>query len=207
MRIATVLRSGGEYKPEHVERLAAQVCKWAPEAEFICLSDLDVGGRIPLKHGWPGWWSKLELMRSDVVGDGLLYFDLDTTIRGSLDDILAVGSHTILSDFYWPHKIQSSMMFITPEAAASAWEAFVADPERHMRECVTRERWGDQGFLEGMWGRAVSRWQDVLPGQVCSWKVDCRHAENRKERGVGLVPESARVIIWHGSPRPWEVGF
>ncbi len=36
---------------------------------FVCLSDVDVPcERIFLKHGWPGWWSKVELFSEVVLG-------------------------------------------------------------------------------------------------------------------------------------------
>lgn len=192
MHIVTVFRTGGEYKQEHVERLRKQVAKWAHGIEFRCLTDLDG----TLQYGWPGWWNKMEMFRD--VREPFLYCDLDTTFIGPLDAVLERRDSTVLSDFNWPHKIQSSIMLVTPQAAAQAWTAFIADPTRHMRECTTRERWGDQGFLEGVWGRDIARWQDVLPyKQVVSWKVHCK-------RGV---PDEARVIISHGKPRPWECGL
>nr|WP_145924153.1 hypothetical protein [Halomonas elongata] len=46
----------------------------------------------PLAHGWPGWWSKLELFRPH--GGDLLYLDLDTVVRGDLQPLIdapAVG--------------------------------------------------------------------------------------------------------------------
>lgn len=204
MRILTVLRSGGEYRPKHVARLRDQCAQWAPQAEFVCLSDIDVPGRIPLQHNWPRWWGKVETCRPDVIGEGVLYCDLDTTIRGPLDDILAVRRLTMLSDFYFPERLQSSLMYVTPEAADVAWRAFMAAPERHMRECTTRERWGDQGFFAGVW-RDVQRWDAAVPGQIVSWKVNCRKPQNRREHGNGSVPDEARIIVWHGKPRPWEV--
>lgn len=207
MRIVTVLRSGGEYKPVHVERLAEQLRKYHDRPEIWCLSDTDVDGVniAPLRHNWPGWWAKMCMLED--AREPFLYMDLDTTIVGPIDDLLGRRELTALSDFYWPDKIQSSLMLVTPEAAEAAWTAFIADPARHMRECVTRERWGDQGFLEGVWGRDVRRWQDCLPGQVVGYKTDVRKAATPKEHGTGKIPGGARVIISHGKPRPWEVGL
>lgn len=197
MKVVFVLRSGGEYRAEHVARLARQVRWRLPAARIVCLSDVDVPcERTPLRHDWPGWWSKMAMLED--VQEPFLYLDLDTTIVGPLDDIAGRRELTVLSDFYRPEKIQSSLMLVTPEAAAAAWSAFIADPAQHMRECVTRARWGDQGFLEGVWGRDVARWQDVAPGQCVSWKVHCRKA--------GL-PHDARAVVFHGKPRPWDLGL
>ena len=188
---------------EHVERLRRQFARWAPDVDFFALTDVDG----TLNYNWPGWWCKMAAYAPEHSQQPFLLVDLDTTIVGSLDDIVARRELTALSDFYWPDKVQSSFMFVTPDAAGQAWGTFIADPDKHMRECVTRERWGDQGFLEGVWGRSVLRWQDVLPGQFVSYKTDVRQAQNRRERGNGTIPAGARVIISHGKPRPWEVGL
>lgn len=209
MKVACVLRSGGEYNADHVASLRDQVAEYLPAADFVCFSDVDVPcERIPLEHDWPGWWAKMELFRPDIPG-GLLYLDLDSRIVGDLSSIAARRRLTVLSDFYWPGKIQSSMMLVPQAAKAEIWQAFTTDPDRHMRECVTRERWGDQGFLGGFWQGKADRWQDVLPGQVVSYKVHVRRAMRPdKEFGTGSVPDDARVVIFHGKPRPWQVpGF
>jgi hypothetical protein len=207
VKVTLVLRSGGEYRPEHVDRLVKQIEAHLTGAEIVCFSDVDVPcERIPLRHDWPGWWSKMCMFED--AREPFLYMDLDTTIAGPLDEIMARRDLTVLSDFYWPQKIQSSLMLVTPRAANTAWQVFSANPERHMRECVTRERWGDQGFLDGVWGQEVARWQDVLPGQAVSYKVHVRRAQNRhRETGNGTVPAGARVIVFHGEPRPWKAGW
>ena len=60
----TVLRSGGEYGPRHVQWLARQI------PGLVCLSDRKVEGveTIPLRHDWPGWWAKMEMF-SDVIDE------------------------------------------------------------------------------------------------------------------------------------------
>jgi len=209
LKVVTVLRSGGDYRPEHVERLAGQLRRYHDRPEIWCLSDTDVDGVnvAPLTYDWPGWWCKMAAFSPQHATEPFLLVDLDTTIVGPLDDILARRELTVLSDFYKPRQIQSSFMLVTPDAAAKAWAAWMADPAKHMRECVTPQRWGDQGFLESVWGSAVDRWQGVLPGQFVSWKVDCRPAVGLKERGDGRIPKGARVVISHGKPRPWECGL
>lgn len=188
--VTLVLRGGGEYKPEHVFRLAGQIEKCMPGAGITCLSDVDVPcRRMPLQHGWPGWWSKMEIF--STPGD-TLYFDLDTTIVGSLEDVAAVDQLTIMRDVYRPDGLQSSMMFIPEAEKPEIWRSFIEKPDFWMRKY---KRGGDQAFLERFWLRRALRWQDVLPRQVVSYKVHCR-------RGV---PDGARVVIHHGRPRPWEV--
>lgn len=193
-RIALVLRSGGEYTPEHVQRLAFQLALYAPDRQVVVLSDADVPGvqRIPLQYDWPGWWAKLELCRPDIEGD-LLYFDLDTVILGPLDDILKVGELTMLADPYKkPGVLGSGVMYVPQTDRESAWARFIDRSERHMRSC----RGGDQEFFVSTWGaKNIARWQDLVPGQFVSYKADVRGKK---------VPPDARVVYFHGVPRPWS---
>ena len=196
-RIACVLRSGGEFKVEHVRRLRDQCGFFAPDVQFVALSDVLIPGveTIPLEFGFPGWWSKLELFRPDVVGD-LLYFDLDSLIVGDLYDMLSQGRTTLMRDVYRPEGLQSSVMFLAYRDKEEVWTSF----RMHSQDWMQRyRREGDQGFLERFWLKWAARWQDVLPGQVVSWKADCVPR--------GSVPRPARVVAFHGKPRPWEVGF
>jgi hypothetical protein len=181
-----VLRSGGEYLPEHVQRLARQV------PDLVALSDVPVEGVpvIPLQHDWPGWWAKMELFRPDMPGD-LMYFDLDTLV---LRVPPTPTRTTVLSDFRKLHLIGSGLMFLKHEDRAQVWDAFVADPAKAMRTCTTGYRWGDQGFLLDFY-RDAQRWQDIA--RVYSWKFHCQ---------AGVIPADADVVCYHGKPRPWEVG-
>ena len=179
-----VLRSGGDFRPEHVQRLAKQV------PGIVCLSDVPVDGVpcIPLAHGWPGWWSKMNAFGPVLEGDVLL-MDLDTLVirMPELPDVT-----TVLSDFYRPHLMGSGLMYLTAADRARCWEAWMRDPAGHMRRCVTREAWGDQGFLHPLIGHRA-RWGD----NVVSWKLHCKQG----------IPERADIVCFHGKPRPWDLGL
>ena len=205
--LACVLRSGGDYGPEHVERLARQAGRHHPEAPFVCLSDMEVPGIrcLPLLFDWPGWWAKMELFRPDLLLGDMLYLDLDSSIVGPLDDMLGFGRLAIMRDVYRPGGLQSSVMYLPEAERAAVWRAWIAAPDRWMREF---RRGGDQAFLERPWRGHARRWQDDLPGQVVSYKVHVRKAHRRdREFGDGTVPEGARLVAFHGRPRPWEVGW
>lgn len=185
-----VLRSGGEYTPAHVQWLARQV------PGLVCISDVDVTGVpiIPLRHSWPGWWSKMELF-SDILDGDLLYLDLDTVVIGDLAELETVAKTTMLSDFYFPHRPASGLMYIAQSDKAKAWQEWMKNPTGHQRRCRTAEYHGDQGFLRGVIGDC-QRWQDVLPGSVVSYKAHCKSG----------VPDGAAVVCFHGNPRPWSSG-
>ena len=57
---------------------------------FYCLSNVDIPtiNVIPLKHNYPGWWSKIELFRPDLPIEGrILYIDLDSLIVNDLSEL------------------------------------------------------------------------------------------------------------------------
>jgi hypothetical protein len=150
---------------------------------------------IPLAHGWPGWWSKLELFRPDLeerLGD-ILFFDLDTRIVGDLSDVAAVRELTVLSDFYRNERMGSGLMYLPAHRRPEVWEEWMKNPQGHMRKFR-----GDQEFLGPFgWQDSAKRWQQTLPGQVISYKVHVK--------GKGALPEGARVLCFHGKPRPWQL--
>ncbi len=178
-----VLRSGGDFRPEHVQWLARQV------PGIVCLSDVPVDGvkTIPLRMKWPGWWSKMEAFDTSLIAGDVLLIDLDTVVL-DLPEMPSVT--TVLNDFYRPQLMGSGFMFLTEADRARCWQAFNADPARHMRECVTRERWGDQGFLHPLIGHSA-RWGD----EARSYKAHCKDG----------VPAGTKVVAFHGKPRPWHV--
>lgn len=197
-RIATVLRSGGEFTVDHVERLRDQCARHAHGVPFICLSDvtlLEERDRIPLVHDWPGWWAKMELFR---LSGPVLYMDLDTSVVGDLSPLLEVSSlnrFTVLRDLNPSQRVMGSGLMAWSGSMLHLYSAFAADAKRHMADCNSPRWHGDQGFIER---HTTDReyWQDALPGAVVSWKKHCASG----------VPDDARVVCFHGKPRPWEVG-
>lgn len=206
-----MLKSGGIYKPMHVEALVEQLLSHFPKGEtlsILCLTDFPVTQFskgiygvvrfVPLRRGWPGWWSKMELFDPYIKND-LLFFDLDTIINGPLDNIVDVSVLTIVRDFYRngicggrAEGLQSCMMFLPEADRAEVWDAFARNPAQAMADCGHK---GDQAFLERFYLQRAQRWQDVVPGQVVSYKVHCKNG----------VPPDARVICAHGKPKPWDV--
>lgn len=197
--IATVLRSGGDYGPEHVQKLHAQLCG----LPSVCLSDVPVPdvATSPLRYQWPGWFSKMELFNPEQVNDDILYFDLDTMLlcepRGYMKD----DRLRMLSDFYHPDKPASGMMFIPHREKARIWSQWIASPERWMQEYR-----GDQDVLERICGRGVAR----FGARIKSYKV---HVAARgmpgwhagRSLGNGHIPPDTDVLCFHGYPRPWEL--
>lgn len=178
-----VLRPGGDFDAEDVTRLRRGVHEHHPDISFI---------RLPLIYDWPGWWCKMELFRPRGLRYDMLYFDLDTIIVGDLTDIAKVTGLTTLTDFNVEERIASGMMLLPEACRAEVWDKWIADPAGHMAKFPG----GDGDFLRSIWGQTPARWQNILPGQVVSYK---NHV-----RGKG-VPADARVVCFHGRPRPREI--
>jgi hypothetical protein len=199
LTVACVLRSGGEYRPEHVMALRDGVREHlAAPHDFVCLSDVDVPGvwTLPLRHRFPGWWSKLELVQPHRFTGRIVYIDLDSVIVGDLSALAAyAGPFAMLSDFLRPERPASGVMAWDADADADApraiWDNWVRDPEGHM---YAHQGGGDQAFIRSVVGDGVDRLQDHVPGQLVSYKVHCKDG----------VPDGARVVSAHGRPKPWD---
>jgi len=152
---------------------------------------VDVPDRIPLENDWPGWWSKIELFKLEGP---LLYFDLDTIIKGDLSDI-AEQCHKqefiVLNDFYREKGIGSGMMGWN-ESVRYIYDAFAKNPRQYMDQY---RNGGDQSFIESQCSPV--KWQNIVRDHVVSYKV---HVMNGKSNG-------SRVVCFHGKPKPHEVNW
>ena len=203
--VLCVLKAGGEYLPKHAARLYDQFLRHAPpEVRFLCLTDLvpeldklNVPA-APLTHGWPGWWSKVETL---AAPGPCLYLDLDTSIVGDIEPLLAVARDAPLCmcRSFWvedPGAVNSSVMAWSGDVSW-LYRRFAEAPEEHMSLYKARDRWGDQVWLHDNLGLEPWLWQDELPGQVLSFKRDVLR---------GADCGNVRVIVSHGLPRPWQAG-
>ncbi|CBG89347.1 hypothetical protein [Citrobacter rodentium] len=205
--IATVLRSGGAYAPEHVKWLKRQL---PGGYDFVCFSDRAIRGvrTIPLKQSWPGWWSKIELFDPAQCDSDIFFLDLDTVITGDITELLAEQRMGILADFYHPSTVGSAVMRIPHGNKASIWEQFMEAPVRIMQECTQPgKKWGDQGFLDDVFQPRII-WQNEYPGQIVSYKQHIACAgmpgwHSLRSEGNGTLPPDARIVCFHGNPKPW----
>lgn len=187
------------FSPEYIYRLRHMVAQHLPlPHNFVCYTDerLDDVLTRALVPGWHGWLNKCSLWRVPSDGD-ILYFDLDTVILGDISWLAQRPQFTMLNDLgrelsEW--RLQSGMMYLTPEART-----------------LLNSRWDEKRFRQmggdGQWMHSVvmrsecERFQDVAPGQVCSYKYDvCR-------KWNGKIPSDVRVVCFHGRPRPHEVDW
>jgi hypothetical protein len=198
LAVVCVLKTGGDFLPEHVLLLQKQVAEYLTlPHQFICLSNVQIPGVycVPLTKGWPGWWSKIELFRHDF--GRTLFMDLDTVIVGNIDE-LAGYEHTFtalqaLSDDQRPSLASGVMAWRGPRL--DLYDKFSAQPDHFIATCNRAGNWGDQGFIYhhvGHW----DAWQNLFPGQIVSFK---KHLKRRLP-----PPKSTSIVCFHGKPRPWE---
>lgn len=146
--------------------------------DFVCYTDQKLDGveYRSTNVDWPGWWQKVALFR----GGPKLYLDLDVVITGSIDDYADRGELTIIRD-WWGGRFNSSVMWI--ENRPDIYEKFrVAD--------IDRWPGGDQDWIHACAPEAAT-----FDDGIRSYKAHVR------DRGLG----NARIVVFHGKPKPDEV--
>ena len=204
MKIVTTWSGDGGFTAKQVVALERQCEEFAPLSDFICITPGKIPGIDcrPPTHQWPGWWCKYEIFAPHIRGT-VLYMDIDTVIRRSLSDVAAVDKLTLLRDFYRNGKklkegLQASLMLLPEKDRAEIWEDWMQHPSIHIQRLGFK---GDQPMLEQHYMARAQRWQDVVPGQIVSWKVDCGGGNMFRP---AVIPADARLIVFHGLPRPWD---
>ena len=141
--------------------------------------------------GVEGWWSKLAMFEPGRFRGRCLYFDLDTVICGSLNDIASYqGDFAGIDDFFSPHMLASGVMTwdADKDGPADIWLRWEASGRPMIG---TR---GDGGWIDSVCP-AADRLQKHYPGQIVSFKRDCMEG----------IPDEARVVCFHGVPRPHTI--
>ncbi len=166
--------TGTKYGPEYVERLQNGVRRHAKLfTVFNCLWETK----------FPGWWGKMDLF---PPRERTVYFDLDVVITGNIDFIFEYGGPFCIWEDPWNGGYNGSVMSIAEGYGQKLRDAFLADPEKAMREFRS-----DQEFI-----RYHAPHADTWPksGKIKSYKAD--HLEDG--------PGDAAVVVFHGEPKPHE---
>ena len=134
--LVTVLKSGGRYDAVWVERLARGVRRFAPAFDrIVCLTDMPLAvpgvEGVALRHGWPGWWSKMEAFRPGLATGTVLLCDLDTVFAGPADALAEPGL-AAMEDYFHVGRLSSALLRWEGDALAFVYETFAADPARWM---------------------------------------------------------------------------
>lgn len=202
LTVLCVLKSGGDYTPEYVRKLRDGVAKHLTiPHRFVCLSDVPVPcERIPLKHGWRGWWSKLEVFRPDVITGKTLYLDLDTVIVGNMDPVASIPyDFAMLNIRAKDVKVGNSGAMWIGKPFPHVYERFAEKPDYwmdyHLQNAKDRYM-GDQAFISDCF-EEIPKLHHALPGFFQSYKYDRCQAE---------IPSGCSVVCFGGLPRPHQAG-
>lgn len=200
LSVICVLKSGGIYDAEWVRKLRDAVKRNLPRPHrFACLSDVDVPcERLPLKHEWPGWWSKLELFAPGTIAGPTLYLDLDTVIVGELDVRKLDVDFAMLTNFWTQDFVGSGVMWFSGDNVPHhIYQKFAKQPAAYIAHHERNEKppyIGDQAFIWDALGGQIARINDYLPG-IKSYKLHCHRR----------LPPDASIVCFHGKPRPTEI--
>ena len=198
IKFITVLRSGGDFKPEHVDPIYKEVVCQAEglgvDVAFICLTDIHDGtvpNDEPLLYNFPGWWSKLEAFR--ITGP-CIYMDLDTVIINSLKPLFtAVLENCGGDEIYMLKAWHRDRVWASGVVAWNGNWSKVLDSFDEVTDLVKYK--SVQLFTVDQLHRyraAIKPIQSVL--NVSSYKNDVLKGKTGHD-----------IVCFHGKPRPWDV--
>lgn len=142
---------------------------------FTCVND----------SPYPGWWAKVSLFEPGRFKGRVLYLDLDVTVIGNLDDLANYPyPFAGIQDYGRPLVMNSSVM---------VWDAGYADRVfTEFSKSVMLRLPGDQEWIS----EKVN--VTFFPKRWCpSYKKDIL-----KQR---RIPDDARIIVYHGRPKSWDL--
>ena len=151
------VKHGNKYNAEHVNRLADQLFKYYPTANFYCYTENSTGVEITTipvfkKPTLRFWWNKLAMFSEEFPVQGkCLYFDLDMDIKSDPTKWIANYDGLNIINAYWkkdlymaPHaydvKINSSIITWTAGKQSHIWEKFLTNKDYFMRKYVGIDR-------------------------------------------------------------------
>ncbi|UDL94333.1 hypothetical protein LGH83_17745 [Lichenihabitans sp. PAMC28606] len=222
------MKWGQTFLAEHVNGLYRGVKRHLKEPfRFVCLTD-DAAGLsagidarpipdlgLPPERWTSGCWPKLSVFMPGLFDDAslVMYIDLDVVILGSLsifvDRARAIPGLHILKEWnpmLWsilpaalrPDRgAQGSLFAWVPNQQHIIFNRFMADQEAAYAVGHT-----DQGFI-GLAANNKHYWPSdwtVSFKRTCVWYYPLNLVFRRIRQ-----PKRARVVIFHGSPRPWDL--
>ncbi|TCV67182.1 hypothetical protein EDE05_109140 [Neorhizobium sp. R1-B] len=221
------MKWGAGFTAMHVNALYAGVLRHMEEPfEFVCLTDDGFGlasgiavrpiPELALPEGaWrKGCWPKIGVFSPDLFpsAEAVLFLDLDVIIQRSLAPFLAIvreRRHLVIQREWNPDLWSLLPMWLRPDRGAqssvfgfcpSTAEAIFSDFAAHTAERIKSFK-NDQTYLT----QTVRR-RSYWPAGFCvSFKRSCT-----KYFPLNLLfpkvrqPSKARIVVFHGRPRPWE---
>lgn len=201
MNIVCVLKTGGDFTSDYVVKLRSACGRHIKEKfRFICLTDDITAKNLPrvistcLKHGYSGWWSKFEIFR---LKGPTLYFDLDTVIIKNIDDMVyqvkELSPNEILGmSKFNPLRWSKEGRFTSGIIGWNGDFRFMFSEFDYIYALNCRYHGDADAMLE------------LLNKHNAIIKYDMRGIYSYKRHCKIEIPEDAKVICFHGSPRPHQ---
>lgn len=157
------------------------------------------------------WWYKMQLFNRGHFEDTVIYFDLDMVVTSSLDWLTQLSENYFWSiqDFKYLWRPSSTMM----NSSVMVWNAskfwHISDEFDLKRACSLHR--GDQEYLSSIIKPPLLKF---LPHQSAwSWRwqaaeggYDFVHRCHRMPGQPAFIPDSVSLLVFHGDPKPHEVG-
>ncbi|TBW37661.1 glycosyl transferase [Siculibacillus lacustris] len=221
------IKWGDKYPVDYVNRLFRGVSRHlARPFRFLCFTERPEGlvpgievHPLPVEpfeaamvaamnaEGRKGAWRKVSLFRpglADMTGP-VLGFDIDVVVTGPLDDLLDFAPGKVAMRREWRYERRGkdgghgSVFLFDPARHAYLYDEFAADPEgsvaRHKGSeqyytSMTALRHGDLAYWPGPW--------------IASFKRDAMRWPPVNLVLEPKLPEDARVVCFHGTPKMEE---
>lgn len=192
LTVACVYKKGDGFTKEYVRRLRDGVAEHChidynfivvePERELHCFAK--------------GFWIKLELFKKGRFNGPVVYLDLDTIIIGDVTEL-----------FTYPHKFTMgtdwNKRLPNPNSTFMAWDGRqdlshldVSLDVPTLKIFQVGGHWGDQWFIYERLGQPITWIESIFPNTLISYKFTVLK---------NIVPASAKIVAFHGSPRPHEI--
>ena len=186
------LKSGGDFSIDDVDiigRMVSRNCE--TPVKFLPITDVGVGK--PLAHDYPGWWCIMEAF--DIVGP-VVFTGLDTVIIDSIDPLLDYARRMSQSEFCMLRPFSDNRKYGYWASGFMLWngdwrwlhEQFT--PSCDIPVHTYEQAYTSSKLIEN--NIKVYEIQDYVNG-IYSYKRHCR---------VDGLPDDARVVLFHGEPRP-----
>lgn len=206
---------GGADSKQYVYKLRNMVERHTTiDHDFYCITDKKIEGintiELP-KHvanfhlNIPKFY--MHAKHPELEGRRVLFFDLDTVLVGNIDDFLRYEGYLCaikpFRQVNWNISTPGGVLSFVNGKTEWIWKEVEEKPQYWAERYAGKERF-ILNNLEKKYSVFSSRifywdrWQDILPGQLISYK---RHVQRND------AMHNARVIAFHGNPRPHEAAL
>lgn len=217
-RVVICMKWGTLYPAEYVNVLYNAVKRHLPgDFRFVCLTDDATGFEDGIEsfpipdiglenhHWYNGAWPKISLFSADLYGlsGRALFIDLDMVILQDLTPFFAVeGELVAIDEAAWRSKTAPPSTMSSIFAFTIGSLGYLVDRIRNDRDCLVGKYGLEQAYLHGEVAD-VRHWPE---GWVISFKVHLRQPVLiDRFKGPKAPPPSAKVIAFHGRPRPIDL--